>query len=103
MTGDLDSTSSIPPILEGPDPKKRRTVTLLIVAGAVVALLFGLLMLALVSWKTASLVPANSNLVLHIQSKSLNLLDGKSPVVVGPHEVVPHDGYLAVGDSEIVR
>jgi hypothetical protein len=111
-----------PPIPSGSGnqiPEKKQTILALVLAGAIVALVFVSLILCLVLWKLGffgasrtAAEPASSNVqissrtpglgttpVLRIQSKSGNVLAGKDLVIAGSENVLNGDGYLMVSDS----
>jgi hypothetical protein len=114
-------TPSIPPPPGSRHPEKNRTVVFIVVAaGAILALVFVTAILVLVLWKAGFFttksapvlrvenkelkVPASEGApVLHIRSKSLNVLDGKSLIMESAGEVRRADGYLVVSDSESLR
>src|SRR6188508_3423244 len=121
MSSEKDDSPSIPPPLNGHDGEKRRTLLFVVIAAvAILALVFVTAVLALVLWKagffasrspsvvhienTESKSPASSSApVLHIRSKSLNVLDGKSLVLESTGEVRSEEGYLVISDSETLR
>jgi hypothetical protein len=116
---------------EGPPPFSRtpesrdsgKKLSLLFVgiaAGAILALVFVTAVLVLVLWKAGFFTSKSTTLqpveykdvkkpvsagapVLHIRSKTLNVLDGKPVIIENGGEVRSGDGYLVVSDSENLR
>jgi hypothetical protein len=104
---------------EGSDPTptrervsaKNAKLLMLGLAGAILLLIVVAAIVAVVLWRlgfftsTVGLVLPlqETNLILHVQDKNLNVIEAKSLVTAPPQDVQKGEGYLIIRDSERLR